>query len=161
MPVKSGGHAVTARTFAAIFGGLYFALGIAGFVPALWERPPAGPPLTVKVFHAALFGVFVVNIVSSMIHLVIGLWGLMAANSKYSALMYARGATGVFLALGIAGLIPVDVVRTAYGTTPLYGYNAWLHLATAAFALFYAIKPGYQLTQVGIKEELNPHMPSR
>jgi hypothetical protein len=152
---------VTARTFAAIFGGLYFALGIAGFVPALWERPPAGPPLTVKVFHAALFGVFVVNIVSSMIHLVIGLWGLMAANSKYSALMYARGATGVFLAMGIAGLIPVDVVRTAYGTTPLYGYNAWLHLATAAFALFYAIKPGYQLTQVGIKEELNPHMPSR
>jgi hypothetical protein len=152
---------VTARTFAAIFGGLYFALGIAGFVPALWERPPAGPPLTVKVFHAALFGVFVVNIVSSMIHLVIGLWGLMAANSKYSALMYARGATGVFLVLGIAGLIPVDVVRTAYGTTPLYGYTAWLHLATAAFALFYAIKPGYQLTQVGINEELNPHMPSR
>ena len=152
---------MTARTFAAICGGLYLAFGIAGFVPALWERPPAGPPLTVKVFHAMLFGVFVVNIVSSMIHLVIGLWGVMAANSKYSALMYARAATGVFLVLGIAGLIPVDVVRTGYGTTPLYGYNAWLHLATAAFALFYAIKPGYQLTQVGIQEELNPHMPSR
>ena len=152
---------MTARTFAAICGGLYLALGIAGFVPALWERPLAGPPLTVKVFHATLFGVFVVNIVSSMIHLVLGLWGVMSANSRYSALMYARAVTGVFLVLGIAGLIPIDVVKTAYRTTPLYGYNAWLHLATAAFALFYAIKPGYQLTQVGIKEELNPHMPSR
>jgi hypothetical protein len=152
---------VTARTFAALCGGLYLALGIAGFVPALWERPPAGPPLTVKVFHAALLGVFVVNIVSSMIHLVIGLWGVMAANSKYSAFMYARATTGVFLVLGIAGLVPVDVVKTAYGTMPLYGYNVWLHLATAVLALYFAIKPGYQLTQVGIKEELNPHIPSR
>jgi Domain of unknown function (DUF4383) len=152
---------VNARTFAGLCGALYLALGIAGFVPALWERPPAGPPLTVRVFHAVLFDVFVVNIVLSMIHLVIGLWGVMAANSKYSALVYVRAATAIFLVLAIAGFIPVDVVRTAYGTTPLHGYNAWLHLATAVLALFYAIKPGYQLTQVGLKEELNPHVPSR
>jgi hypothetical protein len=152
---------VTARGFAALCGGLYLVLGIAGFVPALWERPGSGPALSVRVFHASLLGVFVVNIVSSMIHLVLGLWGAMAANSKYSAVVYARAATVVLIVMAIAGFIPIDQVRTAYGTTPLYGYNAWLHLATAVIGAFFAFKPGYQLTQVGVREELNPHITSR
>jgi hypothetical protein len=154
-------YAVTARGFAALFGGAYVVLGLAGFIPALWERPGTGPALTVRVFHAAVLGVFVVNVVLSMAHLVIGLWGVMAANSRYSALVFARGAAAVFLILAIAGFIPVDTVRTAYGTAPLYGNNAWLHLATGAVALFFAFRPGYHLTQVGIREELNPHLPMK
>ena len=152
---------MTARGFAALCGGLYVVLGLAGFMPALWERPGSGPALAVRVFHAAVLGLFVVNIVLSMVHLVIGLWGVMAANSKYSALVFARAAAAVFLLIGIAGLIPLDVVRTAYGTAPLHGNNVWLHLATAAFALFYALRPGYHLTQIGLREELNPHLPAK
>jgi hypothetical protein len=152
---------VTARGFAAVCGGLYVILGLAGFIPALWERPGAGPTLTVRVFHAALLGVFVTNIVLSMIHLVIGVWGVMAANSRYSALFFARGTAAVFLVLAIVGFIPLDIVRTAYGTAPLHGNSAWLHLATAAMALIFALRPGYHLTQVGLKEELNPHLPAR
>jgi Domain of unknown function (DUF4383) len=152
---------VTARGFAALCGALYVALGLAGFIPALWERPSTGPALTVRVFHAAVLGVFVTNIVLSMVHLVIGLWGVMAANSRYSALVFARGSAAVFLLLAIAGLIPLDIVRTAYGTAPLYGNNAWLHLASAAVALIFAARPGYHLTKVGLKAELNPHLPMK
>lgn len=152
---------MTARTFAAVFGGLYLILGLAGFVPALWERPAGGPPLTIKVFYASLGGVLMVNIIMTMMHLVIGLWGTMAANNRYSALVFARGGCIVFLLLGIAGLIPIDEVRTLYGTVPLYGNNVWLHLGTAAIALIFSIWPGYQLTQVGVKEEINPHVPHK
>jgi hypothetical protein len=95
-----------------------------------------------------------------MVRLVIGLWGVMAANNRHSALMFARAGAVVFAVLGIAGLIPIIEVKTAYGTLPLYGYNAWLHLATALIALFFAIKPGYRLTHIGMQEEINPHRTS-
>ena len=80
---------MTARTFAAICGTLYIALGVAGFVPALWERP-SGPSLNINVFYASLLGIFMVNIILSMMHLTIGLWAAMSANNKYSSLVFAR-----------------------------------------------------------------------
>jgi hypothetical protein len=152
---------MTARTFAALCGALYVALGVAGFVPALWERPPADPTLSIRVFHASLFGVFVTNIILTMTHGVIGLWGAMAANNKYSALVFARAGTIIFLLMGIAGLIPIDVVKNVYGTAPLYGNNVWLHLATAAVGLFFSLRPGYTLSDVGTQEQMNPHLPHR
>ena len=152
---------MTARTYAALCGAIYLTFGIAGFVPWLWDRPPADPTLSIRVFHASLFGVFVVNIITSMTHLVIGLWGAMAANNRYSALAMTRGATILFLLLGIAGLIPAHVINNVYGTAPLYGNNVWLHLITGAVGIFFSFRPGYSLTDVGVKEEMNPHMPSK
>ena len=150
---------MTARAFAAICGGLYILLGIAGVVPALWERPESGPPLTVRVFYASLLGVFMVNIILSMMHLVIGLWAALAANNRYSSLVFARAGCIVFVLMGVVGLIPVDEVRTLWGTVPLHGNNVWLHFASAAVALIFSIWPGYQITQIGMKEEINPHLP--
>jgi hypothetical protein len=152
---------MTARTFAALCGVVYLALGVAGFVPALWERPSGGPTLAIRVFYASLLGVFTVNIILSMMHLVFGLWAAMAANNKYSSLVFARAGTLVLLLLGILGLIPVPEVQTLYGTVPLYGNNVWLHLATAAIGVIFAFRPGYEITQIGMKEEINPHMPSK
>ena len=152
---------MTARTFAALCGVLYIGLGIAGFVPALWERPASGPSLQIKVFYASLFGIFLVNIILSMAHLTIGLWAAMSANNKYSSLIFARGGTIVFLLMGIAGLIPISEVQTLWGTVPLHGNNVWLHLATAAVGAFFSVRPGYEITSIGMKEEMNPHMPSK
>ena len=152
---------MTARAFASIFGGLYLALGLAGFVPALWDHPPAGPGLSIRVFYGSLFGVMVVNIILSMMHMVIGLWGTMGANNRYSALIFARAGCIVFVLLGIAGLIPNDNIRTLGGTVPLHGlYNSWVYLGTALIALFFSIRPGYNLTDIGVKEAMNPHVPN-
>ena len=152
---------MTARTFAALCGALYIALGVAGFVPAFWERPPGGSGLSVKVFYGSLFGIFFVNIILSMMHLTIGLWAAMSANNKYSSLIFARGGTIVFLLMGIAGLIPVPEIQTLYGTVPLHGNNVWLHLATAAVGVFFSFRPGYEISSIGLKEEMNPHLPSK
>ena len=151
---------MTARTFAAVFGALYLAIGLLGFVPGLWGRPPSGPSLSISVFHASLFGVIAVNIILSMIHMVIGLWGVMAANNRYSALIFARAGCAVLFLLGIAAIIPVDAIRTLGRTVPLSGgYNEWLYLISAAIALYFAIRPGYALTQIGVQESMNPHIP--
>src|SRR5688572_26061895 len=150
---------MTARTIAALCGALYLALGIAGFAPPLWDKPPSGPPLAIRVFYAQLFEIFQVNIILSMMHLTIGLWAAMSANNKYSSIVFVRAGTIIFLLMGIAGLIPVNEIRTLFGTTPLFGYNAWLYLGTALVTLIFSFKPGYELTQIGLKEELNPHIP--
>lgn len=152
---------MTARTFAALCAVLYIGLGIAGFVPAFWERPGSGPALSVKVFSASLFGIFNTNIILAMMHLTIGLWGAMSANNKYSSLVFARAGTIVFLLMGVAGLIPFKEVQTLYGTVPLFGNNVWLHLGTAAVGAFFAFRPGYEITSIGLKEEMNPHLPSK
>ena len=152
---------MTARTYAALCAVLYIGLGIAGFVPAFWDRPSGGPALSVKVFYASLFGVFMVNILLSMMHLTIGLWAAMSANNKYSALIFARAGTILFLLMGVAGLIPMHDVQTLYGTTPLLGNNVWLHLGTALVGAIFAFRPGYEITTIGMKEEMNPHLPSK
>ena len=151
---------MTARTYAAIFGGLFLAIGLLGFIPALWGRPPGGSGLRITVFHASLFGVFATNIILNMVHMVLGLWGTMAANNRYSALIFARAGCIVLAVLGIAALIPVDNIRTIWGTMPLSGgYNEWLYLVSAAIGLIFAIRPGYVLTQIGVQESINPHIP--
>ena len=152
---------MTARTYAAISGALYVALGIAGFVPALWEHPPADATLSIKAFHASLLGVFVVNIILTMTHLTIGVWGAMAANNNYSALVFTRGSTILFVLMGIAGLIPYHVINNVYGTAPLYGNNVWLHLGCAAIGLFFSLRPGLNFTDVGMQEQMNPHQPHK
>ena len=152
---------MTARTYAALFGGIYLVFGICGFVPALWEHPAADPTLSIRVFHASLFGVFAVNIITSMTHLVIGLWGAMAANNRYSALVFARAGTIIFLLMGILGLIPFHVINNVYGTAPLYGNNVWLHLVSAAVGIFFSLRPGYTLSDVGTQAQMNPHLGSK
>ena len=152
---------MTARTIAALLGGLYLALGVLGFVPAVWERPTGGGAMKISVFYASLFGIITTNIMLSMIHLVIGLWGTMAANNRYSAIVFCRAGAIVFLILGVAGAIPVNEIRTAYGTLPLGGNNIILHIVTAVIAVFFAVRPGYQLTTIGVQQEINPHAPSK
>ncbi len=81
----------------------------------------------------------------------------MAANNRHSSLAFARAGCIILAVLGIAGLVPVNEVRTAFGTMPLYGNNVWLHLGTAALGLYFAIRPGYHLSSIGQREEINPH----
>jgi hypothetical protein len=152
---------MTARTYAAIVGGIFLALGIAGFAPMLWEKPAPSPRLAIKVFYVSILGVFTVNLILSMTHLVVGLWGVMAANNRYSALAFTRAATILLLLMGILGVIPIRVVQTVYGLVPLHGYNAWLYLICGAIGIFFSFRPGYALTQVGVRGEMNPHLPNR
>src|SRR5215216_4850231 len=130
---------MTARTFAALAGAFYLALGVLGFVPAVWEKPTGAGALKINVFYASLFGIVATNIILSMIHVVIGLWGTMAANNRYSAIIFARVGAIVFLILGVAGAVPIADIRTAWGTMPLGGNNVILHIGSAVIAVFFAI----------------------
>ena len=66
-------------TFALFIGVAYLAAGVLGMVPdALHAPAPEAPPTTFTVLYGNLLGLFPVNVLHSVVHLVIGVVGLAA-----------------------------------------------------------------------------------
>ncbi len=83
------------ETVALVFGIVFLLIGILGFVPAL---TPGG----------ALLGIFMVNPLHNIVHLLFGVLGIAAAMSGASVL-YNRAAGLIYLLLFVLGLIPALV----------------------------------------------------
>src|SRR4051812_28791821 len=113
---------MSTRNFALIFGIVFIAVGIAGFVPAL-VHPPEGGDIAMGG-HGMLLGLFPVNTLHNVIHLLFGLWGLAASRSAAGATTYARGVAIIYAVLTVAGLVPATA--DGFGYVPLYGKDVWL-----------------------------------
>ena len=65
------------RTFALIYGLVFTAVGIAGFIPGLvTPHDAAQHQLAIEQGAGDLFGLYPVNIVHNVVHLAFGVWGL-------------------------------------------------------------------------------------
>jgi hypothetical protein len=122
------------RTFALIFGIVFLAAGVAGFIPALLQ-PAQGGAVAPGMHHQLLLGMFPVNPLHNAVHIIFGLWGLAASRAQGQALLYARGVAIIYAVLTIAGWIPG--LDTLFGLVPLYGNDIWLHLALAIVAAYF------------------------
>ena len=122
------------RTFALIFGIVFLAAGVAGFIPQLLQ-PPQGGAIAPGMPHMMLLGMFPVNPMHNIVHLLFGVWGLAASRGSASALLYARGVAIIYAVLVICGFIPS--LDTLFGLVPLYGNDIWLHLALAIVAAYF------------------------
>lgn len=125
------------RYFALIFGIIYALVGILGFIPAAIEAPPAHAPqhIAVDSLYGYLLGLFPVNIVHSLIHLAVGIWGIYAYRSFVNSRTYARALAIIFGVLAVMGLIPL--LSTTFGLAPLFGHDVWLHAITALVAAYF------------------------
>ena len=103
-----------ARTVAAVFGAIYLLVGIIGFV-----------------LTSPLLGLFEVNALHNLVHIVIGAVLLYGSMSYGAAIQATRGVGGLLTVLGILGFITPD----GLGLVPLGGNDIWLHLATGAILL--------------------------
>ena len=125
---------MSTRTFALIFGIVFIAVGLAGFVPGLVEPlHPEHPP--VEPVGGLLFGLFPVNALHNAVHILFGIWGLAASRSLAGSVSYARGVAIIYAVLTIAGLVPG--LETGFGMVPLYQNDVWLHLVLAAVAAYF------------------------
>lgn len=124
------------RYFALIFGIIYLLIGILGLIPGIVAPPPAAG-VTVDVLNGMLLGLFPVNIVHTVVHLLIGLWGILAYRSFDSARTFSRAAGVIFVVLFIFGLIPG--LNTLFGLAPLNGADVWLHLVSGIVALYFGL----------------------
>jgi hypothetical protein len=127
---------MNARNFSLIFGILYLGLAILGMMPGMVRPLPAdAPEIRFAVMQGTLFGLFPVNMLLTLVHLMIGAWGLGAFMGWSRARSYARGAAFLLATLGLMGM--VQGLDTLFGLMPLYGHDVWLHLASAGAAAFF------------------------
>lgn len=127
---------MTTRGFALLFGIVFLLVGIAGFVPPLVTAVHAEhPPLVVEAGYGLLFGLFPVNLLHNLVHVLFGVGGLVGARSLAAAKFYARAVAVIYAVLTLAGLIPG--LNTLFGLTPLFGNDVWLHALLALVAAYF------------------------
>ncbi len=124
------------RRFALVLGIIYIIAGVAGFFPPLLFGPPADVPgVRVTALYGYLLGLFPVNILHTLFHLAIGIWGVIAAKAVGRATLYAKSIAIIYGILTVMGLI--GGLNTFFGLIPLYGHDVWLHAITAAVAAYF------------------------
>ncbi|HEX7038106.1 MAG TPA: DUF4383 domain-containing protein [Pseudomonadales bacterium] len=124
------------RYFALIYGIVFIVVGIAGFVPGLLTPfEPHHPQLAVDGSAGLLFGLFPVNVLHNLVHLVFGVWGIVAWRSLPRSRFYGQAVAVVYAVFTVMGLIPV--LNTTFGLVPLHGHDVWLHLLLAAVAGYF------------------------
>lgn len=124
------------RYFALILGVVYLAIGVLGFFPAALQPPgPAAPSLAVDAGYGRLLGLFPVNVLHNIVHLAVGLWGLLAYRSLGGSVGFARGLAIFYGVLAIMGLIAA--LNTTFGLIPIFGHDVWLHALTALAAAYF------------------------
>ena len=119
------------RYFALILGLAFLLIGVLGFVPALGGSP--------NMEHGHLLGLFPVNAVHNLAHIVFGIWGVAAWRRWESARFYARGVAVLYGVLAIAGLIPR--LDTVFGLMPIHGNDVWLHAVIAIASAIFGFAP--------------------
>ena len=127
------------RTFAMIFGIVFLIVGAGGFIPGLTTMGGMGHPGDADVTMVNMFGyelkLFPVNVLHDIVHILFGIWGLLAARTLGGARMYFRGVAIIYALLTVMGLIPP--LDTTFGLIPLYGNDIWLHAVLALVAAYF------------------------
>jgi hypothetical protein len=123
------------RYFALIFGIAYILAAASGIIPGLLVRSPDLPPLTVDSLYGRALGLFPVNVLHTLVHLAIGLWGVLAWRAVNTARIYARSLAIIYGVLTVIGAVPAT--NTLFGLVPLFGHDVWLHAITAVIAAYF------------------------
>ncbi|HET9662645.1 MAG TPA: DUF4383 domain-containing protein [Burkholderiales bacterium] len=108
-------------TLARVFGAIFIVVGLLGFVPPL-------------VPNGNLLGLFPVNAVHNLVHIGLGVWGLIAGASLAVAVIYFRGIAIIYGLLAVLGLIPAT--NTLFGLAPIHGADVILHAVLALIAAY-------------------------
>lgn len=118
------------RRFALILGILFLLVGAAGFIPGL-TQPHSHPDVMVTAGLGLVMGLFPVNVLHNLAHLLFGAWGLLASRSDGASRTYGKVVAIAYALLAVMGLITAMRLYTGFGFVPLYGHDIWLHALLA------------------------------
>jgi hypothetical protein len=153
------------RTFALVLGIALLLAGIAGFIPGLVTHaepttglapgdPGAAPSAAVVDSYVYLLGLFPVNALHNLFHLVWGLYGVIAYRSFGGARGFAKATAVVYGVLTVLGLIPG--LNTTFGLIPLFGHDVWLHALIAIPAAYFGFARPADAETVATTEAAGP-----
>lgn len=118
------------RTFTIVIGILFLVVGVLGFIPAL-------------VFGDKLLGIFAVDVMHNLIHLLVGAFGVAAYYWGRSKL-YCQVLGIVYLAVGLLGFVPALVFGDKLlGIFAVNVADNLLHLVVGAGAAYLGFAPQF------------------
>jgi hypothetical protein len=124
------------RTFAMVWGILFLVIFASGVVPGMLQPPaPGDPHIQMDSMYGRALGLFPVNLLHNVVHLIFGVSGLIASRSWDAAKTYARITAVVYAMFVVMGLVPG--LDTTFGLVPLFGHDVWLHVILAAGAAYF------------------------
>jgi hypothetical protein len=102
---------------AQIFGIVFIVITVLGFIASKgsMEADPAMAP--------TILGLFPTNLLHNLVHLVFGVWGIVASRSFGAAKQYATLVGVIYIVLAIFGYFVPDT----FGLIPIGGNDIWLH----------------------------------
>jgi hypothetical protein len=129
------------RYFALVIGIAFLIAGLLGFVPGLVHQHAGMHDLAVPQNHGYLLGLFPVNVLHDIVHLLVGLGGVLAYRTLDASRIFCRVLAIFYGLLAIMGLIPAYWAQTTFGLIPIHGNDVWLHAATAILAAYFGWAP--------------------
>ena len=118
------------QSIAKLFGVVFILVGVLGFFSG-----------SMNMSTGMELGLFPVNLLHNVVHILIGLWGLAAARSAAGATTYCKQVGVLYLLLTIIGFIPSLTDQLA-NLVPLGGNDRYLHLVLAAVLLYFGFMGG-------------------
>jgi Domain of unknown function (DUF4383) len=100
----------TVQWAALAFGVIYLVAGVLGFIPSLQT-------------NHALFGIFQVNLLHNLLHVVIGIGGLAAVSSLANSRTFCQVVGVILLLLGVIGIgipNPLGLLYIGQADIPLH-----------------------------------------
>ncbi|MFL5595614.1 MAG: DUF4383 domain-containing protein [Gemmatimonadaceae bacterium] len=125
----------TIQKLAAVFGIVFIIVAILGFmVPGGMAMQPTDPATAPRIL-----GLFPVNLLHNIVHLLLGVWGLAASRSWGASRQFFIVVGILYALLTVVGFLS----PTGFGFVPLAGADIGLHcvLAIVMLAIGYTAKP--------------------
>lgn len=107
----------TIQRIAQVFGWIFVVI-------AIWGALLTGTSMNADLATAdRLWGLFPVNFLHNLVHLGIGIWGILASRSHSGSRSFALFAGALYIALVVVGLFFPE----GFGLVPLGDNDLWLH----------------------------------
>jgi hypothetical protein len=125
----------TVQKLAALFGVVFIIVAILGFITTGGMQMQPTDPVTAP----KILGMFPVNLLHNIVHLLFGIWGLAASRSWGGSKQFFVWAGAIYLVLTIVGFLS----PSGFGLVPLGGSDIGLHcvLAIVMLAIGLTAKP--------------------
>jgi hypothetical protein len=121
VPHDTNGERMLKRV-AMIFGVVFILVAILGFMQTGMSNMESDPALAPTVL-----GLFPVNVLHNIVHLLFGVWGIAASRSYGAAATYAKVGGGIYALLALLGFVSPSM----FGLVPIGGHDIWLHAVLA------------------------------
>ena len=123
----------TLQKLAGVFGVIFIVVALLGFIT------PGGMAMATAADTGLLLGMFPVNLLHNIVHLLFGIWGFAASRSWSGSKSYFTIAGAIYAVLTCVGFLS----PSGFGLVPLGGNDIWLHavLAIAMLGIGLTAKP--------------------